>query len=135
MAFTPVCWDFLATEDPSFPVIPILVGNPQKPESELDWHEQYFKVDTGFAGAIGITSTIINSLELAIEGHTKIVTATGETYVPYYQLLIQNNAWNLSNSLTYAIETPRLLAGRSVLVGKQWLLDFEHERFCYLTDT
>lgn len=131
MSSGPICWDFSDREDPSIPVAPIFLCNPQKEDRE--WHEISLKVDTGFGGAIGLPQEIIQALQLAPLGQILITTAAGEKRVPYFQIFVRNEQWGLGESLAYAIETTRALGGRSLLVGRRWLLDFEAQQFCYLS--
>ena len=130
MAYLPVCWSYSKAEKPPIPIIPIYIGDNNK--SNMN-RKEFFKVDSGFAGAIGITASVINALEIKKFGLTTIESPTGVKKVPYYQIYVENAEWGLSMSLAYAVETPRLLAGRALFTGKKLLLDFEEEKTCFLT--
>lgn len=130
MTYKPVCWSFSSKEKPDFPIIPIEIAFPVS-ESPLILD---FKIDTGYAGVLGITTEVIEQLHLQNLGFATINTPTGEKNVPYYLLEIENTQWGLSRSKAYGIETPRLLAGRSLFKGKKILLDFEEQQSCILLD-
>ena len=121
------CWNFSEDEKPMIPVIPITIISIEDKKSEL-----FFKVDSGYAGALGITSEVTKKLNLIKMGMTKIMSPMGEKLVPYYQIYVENDEWGLKTSLAYAIETPRLLAGRSLFKGKKLMLDFEENKTCIL---
>ena len=131
MSFNQFCWDFLEDEDPSYPILPLYIKNPEFEDNEL---LNDFKFDNGFAGTIGINDKIIDNLQLQPIGATQIITTIGAKNVPYYHLYIKNHEWDLGESLVLAIKTTRLLIGRSVMKNKQFLLDFKNSNFCYLKD-
>ena len=64
-----------------------------------------------------------------------ILSPTGENNVQYFLLEIENTEWGLHKSKAYAIETPRLLAGRSLFKGRKIILEFENQEFCILLDS
>ena len=130
MTYKPVCCRFSNNENPSFPIIPIKIVNSFKLPLTLD-----FKVDTGYTGALGITIEVIKQLNLKSLGFATKLSPTGENNVPYFLLEIENTEWGLHKSKAYAIETPRLLAGRSLFEGKKTLLDFENQESRILLDS
>ena len=122
-----MCWDFSEKEIPPIPIIPISVISKSQTKLLLN-----FKIDSGYAGALGLTPKVIKDLKLEKLGLTPINTPTGQKNVPYYLIHIKNEEWDLKLSKTYALETPRLLAGRSLFKGKKLLLDFEENQACIL---
>jgi len=131
MAYDQICWEFLIDEDPSYPMLPLYLNNPEHKEYEIF---ENFKLDTGFAGTIGINDDIIKRLQLDQIGKTPVSTPIGVKNIPYYHLYIRNHEWDLLESLILAIKTPRPLIGRATLNRKKFFLDFEQSLFCYLKE-
>ena len=131
MTFNPKCWEFSDEESVSFPCLPLSLRNPEITSREVFLN---FKLDTGFHGTIGITDELVDKLQLNSSGVMVLSTTIGEKKVNYYQLLIENSEWGLNQSLVYAVKTTRLLIGRTVLKGKQFLLDFKNFQVCYLRE-
>lgn len=130
MTLMPTCWDFSDHEDPPVPVIPLIISNPQNPQ--IQDKEIFLKVDTGFNGAVGLLSKIINELQLQPWGKTDFSSATSDAKTTLYEIYVQHNSWKLNKSITYTLETKRALAGRILLAGKQWLMNFQDNKLCYL---
>ncbi|MFV2014685.1 MAG: hypothetical protein ACC656_04615 [Candidatus Heimdallarchaeota archaeon] len=127
MSYKPICWDFSEIENPPIPIIPIKITSSNQISVIID-----FKIDSGYAGALGITPEIVQKLELKKMGLTPITTPTGEKNVPYYLIHVDNEDWGLNLSKAYALDTPRLLTGRSLFKGKKILLDFKEGQTCAL---
>ncbi|MHA2366873.1 MAG: hypothetical protein ACXAC7_23175 [Candidatus Hodarchaeales archaeon] len=127
MAYKPICWEFSDIEDPPIPIIPIIISTSKKRGMNLD-----FKIDSGYAGSLGINSDVVEKLNLKKMGLTPILTPTGKKNLPYYLIYVENENWGLKLSKAYAIETPRLLAGRYLFRNTKILLDFQEGQTCVL---
>jgi len=121
------CWDFSKSESPPFPQIEIYLSSI----IEENYQKFHFKIDTGFAGTLGITPSFIEALDLKAFGSILIETAIGAKDTPYYPLKVKSPDINLTETLLYAIVTPRAICGRAFLHDKIWLLDFKNLRFCF----
>lgn len=120
-------WDFGISENPPFPQIEIYLSSIDKEDFQLF----PFKIDTGFAGTLGIVPSLIEDLDLKAFGIIPIQTAIGVKDVPYYPLKVKNPDILLAETLLYAIATPRAICGRTFLLGRIWLLDFKNLKFCF----
>jgi predicted aspartyl protease len=120
-------WDFGKSEDPPFPQIEIFIS----PHNHNYFKSIFFKIDTGFTGALGINPRTIKALDLKEIGSIPIQTAIGRKNVSLFPLKVKNPDIELPETLLYAIETPRSICGRIFLRNRIWLLDCENQRFHY----
>jgi predicted aspartyl protease len=122
------CWQFSNKDPVPFATIPITIEKP----NNSDFVSVDCKVDTGFNGVIGLPNLYIHELGLIETGTIKIRTASGETFIPYYNGIISLKSTKLTNLKAIILKTPRPIVGRTLINLGSWLYDGPNQKWCLL---
>ena len=120
------CWDFGRDEKPPYPTMEIFISDLRKEKATA---KVASKVDTGFNGFLAISSGLVKKLGLKPFGTIPAATATAVAEVPIYRVLLTQRELNLSEKQVTALGTARNLAGRMLLKGNSWLMNFSNHKF------
>lgn len=122
------CWNHSNAERPPYPVMRV----EYKHVTERRAVEVDTKVDTGFFGTVTVDRRVVQELSLPIIGRDIVVTATELVEVELFPVKISIPELKIKDEVFLAYRTRGCLLGRSLLMGKRWLLDNIENTFCLI---